>query len=542
MFGLTKDQFLGRTSLDPAWKVIREDGFDYLGDEHPSMAALKTGNPVHNKVAGVLNPIKQDYVWLNINELINRKRNRFELEFKMKHKDGHWVDILSRANAVFNDNGEAIRIIGTHVDISERKVAERQQAETRHELENRNHFIEMILDSLPIGMGVNYVDSGEVTYLNNKFAEIYGWSKADFPNVIVFFNKVFPDPKKREILKARIMNDIASGDPDRMIWEDLEITTSKGDKRIVTAFNIPIFDQNLMISTVQDVTEKRKLEAHVQQTQRMEAIGTLAGGIAHDFNNMLSIIIGNISYVISICNKNSEFEDVLLEALGGAKRAQDLTQQLLTFTKGGEPIKKIHDVNKLVEEAAGFVTHGSKSKCVFKISKAQLMSEVDAGQINQVMSNLIINSDQAMPDGGIINLHTDIVRIEPGNSFEIAAGEYIKITIEDQGIGIEKRHIPKIFEPYFTTKQEGSGLGLATVYSIIKRHHGHITAYSEIGKGTVFHIYLPSSSKSSVESESNLALRHKGHGKILSRIPGTRIPGTDSGDRIPGTGFRGQLT
>jgi hypothetical protein len=100
MFGLTKDQFLGRTSLDPAWKVIREDGFDYLGDEHPSMAALKTGNPVHNKVAGVLNPIKQDYVWLNINELINRKRNRFELEFKMKHKDGHWVDILSRANAV----------------------------------------------------------------------------------------------------------------------------------------------------------------------------------------------------------------------------------------------------------------------------------------------------------------------------------------------------------------------------------------------------------------------------------------------------------
>jgi len=364
-------------------------------------------------------------------------------------------------------------------------------------------------------MGVNYVDSGEVTYLNNKFAEIYGWSKADFPNVIVFFNKVFPDPKKREILKARIMNDIASGDPDRMIWEDLEITTSKGDKRIVTAFNIPIFDQNLMISTVQDVTEKRKLEAHVQQTQRMEAIGTLAGGIAHDFNNMLSIIIGNISYVISICNKNSEFEDVLLEALGGAKRAQDLTQQLLTFAKGGEPIKKIHDVNKLVEEAAGFVTHGSKSKCVFKISKAQLMSEVDAGQINQVMSNLIINSDQAMPDGGIINLHTDIVRIEPGNSFEIAAGEYIKITIEDQGIGIEKRHIPKIFEPYFTTKQEGSGLGLATVYSIIKRHHGHITAYSEIGKGTVFHIYLPSSSKSSVESESNLALRHKGHGKIL---------------------------
>lgn len=261
--------------------------------------------------------------------------------------------------------------------------------------------------------------------------------------------------------------------------------------------------------------EKRQLEKQIRQSQKMESIGTLAGGIAHDFNNMLSVITGNISYALNNVEKNNELYEILLDVQESSKQAQNLTHQLLTFSKGGAPIKKVSNINKLINESAIFSIRGSKANCRFELANDLWLSNVDEGQISQVIGNLIINANQAMPNGGTISIRTENTEIGVDSGAPLSAGRYIKIVVEDQGVGISKNHLPNIFEPYFTTKQKGSGLGLATAYSIIKRHGGHITVYSEIRKGTVFNIYLPASSKGIVELKDKEKYNHAGQGKIL---------------------------
>ncbi|MBF0203744.1 MAG: DUF3365 domain-containing protein [Desulfamplus sp.] len=261
--------------------------------------------------------------------------------------------------------------------------------------------------------------------------------------------------------------------------------------------------------------EKIKVDAQLQQIQKMESIGTLAGGIAHDFNNLLGVITGNVSYSLAKLNRDDELFEVLSEVQDGAKQAQTLTQQLLTFAKGGEPVKKTININQLIKESAQFVVRGSNSRCEYKLSEKVSLVEVDTGQINQVISNLVINANQAMPDGGIIYIKTENIELEPENTLALSAGEYIKITVEDQGVGISKKQLPNIFDPFFTTKQKGNGLGLSTAYSIIKRHGGQITVYSEVEKGTVFNIYLPASLKEVKKNEGKEDSDHQGKGNIL---------------------------
>jgi len=265
----------------------------------------------------------------------------------------------------------------------------------------------------------------------------------------------------------------------------------------------------------EDRTEIMRLEEGVRQAQKMEAIGTLAGGIAHDFNNVLGILTGNISYALSILKKDDPLFEVLSDMMQGTKQGQGLTQQLLTFARGGEPIKNKADINQLLLESATFVTSGSKSKCSFDLAEDPMMAEVDTGQIHQLISNLIINADQAMPGGGIIAIKTQNVSIDRENNMQLDPGSYIQISIEDHGIGIPEEHIPRIFEPYYTTKSKGSGLGLATSYSIARRHGGSMCAYSELGRGAVFHVYLPASAGTADEDNAATVIEHNGQGRVL---------------------------
>lgn len=264
-----------------------------------------------------------------------------------------------------------------------------------------------------------------------------------------------------------------------------------------------------------DVTEKKQFEGHLLRAQKVEAIGALAGGIAHDFNNMLSVITGNVSYALSLVEGTSELKDVLSDVQEGAKQAQDLTRQLLTFAKGGEPIKKPHNINELIEKSAQFGTSGAKSIYKLELADDLWTVEIDSSQITQVMSNIIINANQAMPNGGTVTIHTENVDVTTDTNIHLSKGKYVKISIQDQGTGIQDTHIANIFDPYFTTKEQGSGLGLATAYSIIKRHDGYITANSEVGEGTLFYVYLPASDVDVCDSEHMADQQHSGQGNIL---------------------------
>jgi PAS domain S-box-containing protein len=246
------------------------------------------------------------------------------------------------------------------------------------------------------------------------------------------------------------------------------------------------------VAVFRDTTERSRLEAELLRSSKLESVGILAGGIAHDFNNILTVVMGNLTLAMLDSTVNEAVGRWLGEAERGVLRARDLTQQLLTFAKGGDPVRKTVRLPEVVREAAEFALHGSKVRCEFALAPDLWPADVDKGQIGQVVQNLVINAVQAMPEGGVVRvaIANDTIGAN-GPAGLLVAGSYLRLTIADSGVGIRAEHLARIFDPYFTTKQSGSGLGLATVYSIVRKHQGHIEVGSELGKGTTFTIWLP---------------------------------------------------
>lgn len=262
-----------------------------------------------------------------------------------------------------------------------------------------------------------------------------------------------------------------------------------------------------------DITERKRLEEVSLRIQKLESVGLLAGGIAHDFNNILTVILGNVSMAKRQAASEDEIYKILGEAEMASVRAQALTQQLLTFAKGGAPVRETASIKDLLKESSSFALRGSKAVCEFSIAEDLWPAEVDIGQVSQAINNIMINSNQAMPHGGIIRVAAENLLMENTLGLPIKPGRYIKISIMDQGVGILEEHLLHIFDPYFTTKHEGSGLGLATTHSIIQKHDGHIAAESQVGVGTTFYIYLPASDKAVPDKEEVKLI--KGQGRIL---------------------------
>jgi len=264
-----------------------------------------------------------------------------------------------------------------------------------------------------------------------------------------------------------------------------------------------------------DVTEKQKMEEEFLRTGKLEAVGLLAGGIAHDFNNILTAILGNLNLVKLSIAPGDHLYERLGEAENASLRARDLAQQLLTFAKGGTPIKKATSIRRLLEKSIPFALRGSNIDAEFSFPEDLWPVEIDEGQISQVIHNLVINAQQAMPEGGTLQVRAENYPIAGKETDPpLPAGRYIKVSIRDFGIGIPKEHLQKVFDPYFTTKQKGSGLGLSTSYSIVKKHKGYMTAASGPGKGATFSVYLPAS-LTEIESEKKPEEPVRGKGRVL---------------------------
>jgi nitrogen-specific signal transduction histidine kinase/ActR/RegA family two-component response regulator len=265
--------------------------------------------------------------------------------------------------------------------------------------------------------------------------------------------------------------------------------------------------------------ERHFLVAKQLESVKLEALSLLAGGIAHDFNNILTAVLGNISLAETLIQDQTEPLVALQEAEKAAIRASGLTNQLLNFARGGTPLKQSTDLKQIIEESARFVVRGSSVDCIFSLPDDLWQVDVDKIQIGQVIQNLVINSLQAMPFGGKIVLMAQNVVIDKYNPLQLAQGRYVMLTAEDNGPGIKPEYISRIFDPYFTTKPMGTGLGLSVSYSIIKEHGGYIGVESEINKGTLFHLYLPASSDHGeiLIPEDSMAVQNhtEHHGKIL---------------------------
>jgi len=361
------------------------------------------------------------------------------------------------------------------------------------------------LDTLrSIGDGVIATDTeGRVVFVNRVAQLLTGWSEADAHGRLLSEVFLLIDQKTRT----------AAADPAAKVLENGSITSRPenillvrrdGAERAISDSCAPVLDDEGAVSGVvvvfRDVTEKERMEADLLNEQKLDSIGILAGGIAHDFNNLLTAIAGNITLSKMMAPASQdELMDCLTEAEAACLRATELTHQLLTFAKGGAPVKRTTSLSALLRETAPFALAGSNVRCEFSIPEDLWPVEADPTQIAQVINNLIINAKQAMPNGGTIAVQARNSIVWPEHAPPTETGAYVQVSIRDQGVGIAKEDLQKIFVPYFTTKKTGTGLGLATSYSIIRNHHGYITVDSEVGVGSVFHVYLPASEASAEE-------------------------------------------
>ena len=245
------------------------------------------------------------------------------------------------------------------------------------------------------------------------------------------------------------------------------------------------------VLVIRDVTVRQRFEQEMERTSQLESLGILAGGIAHDFNNILTAVMGNITMAMLDAEGLASVGHYLQEAERATLRARGLTQQLLTFAKGGDPVRTAVLLPEIIREVAEFALHGSRVKCEFDLPPGLWPADADKGQLGQVVQNLVINAVQAMPEGGTIRIGATNETVRPDAQRPFRPGDYVHISVADAGMGIKPEHLAKIFDPYFTTKQQGSGLGLTTVYSIVHKHEGHIEVESEPGHGTTFHLWLP---------------------------------------------------
>jgi two-component system, cell cycle sensor histidine kinase and response regulator CckA len=373
-------------------------------------------------------------------------------------------------------------------------ITERRQAEER--LIGLNAYnrglIEASIDPL---VTIDHV--GKISDVNAATEQMTGVPRQDL--IGSDFSDYFTEPEKAKEGYQRVFKDGLVRD------YPLELRHKDGHVSEVM-YNASVYrDKNGRVSGVfaaaRDITDRKRLEEEQQKVAKLESIGLLAAGIAHNFNNILTVILGSIDIVKMDANPGSENHEVLEQAEKASLRARDLTAQLLTFAKGGVPVKKITSMAELIKDTIDSALSGSNVKCHFSISADLRQAEIDVVQVRQVIYNLVTNARQAMPAGGTIELLAENITIGTTNGADkesmLEAGDYIMISLTDHGSGIPEKNMGKIFDPFFTTRIGAVGLGLATSFSIVRRHGGHIRLASKDGDGSTVYVYLPVAGKSS---------------------------------------------
>ncbi len=424
-----------------------------------------------------------------------------EFEELAQMPDGEFRTYLSKKFPIAGMPGA---ICGISTDITGRKRMEealRESGERLREAQSMAHVGSWDWDI-----------AGNTLFWSDEIYRIFGLEPQQFGATYeAFLSSVHPDD--REAVQLAVRDAIEKNRPYEMVHR---VVRPDGTERLVNERAAVKRDADgrpvRMAGTVQDVTEHKRLEAEILKAQKLDSIGVLAGGIAHDFNNLLLGILGNVSMARTLVRPDDGVAGMLESIEKAALRTKSLTRQLLTFSRGGEPVREPVSIEQVIRDSAELVLRGSETVCDYSIEEGLWPIDADPGQIAQALNNILFNATQAMPDGGRLKVEAANLKVIEGAPLPLAPGRYIKATIRDFGVGIPAKLLPKIFDPFFTTRKKASGLGLAVTYSIIKKHKGHIGVDSEVGRGSAFHIYLPASNAAVQGSDDRLV---KGRGRVL---------------------------
>ena len=446
--GFSRQEALGRTSLELGWLLPAE--------RERMIAAFKRDG----RVGG--------------------------MEVTLTAKDGAPVYCLYSAEPITAEGED--QLLSIALDITGRKRSEEM-------IRKQAQFLELAHDKIIVRD-----KDDRIIYWNRGAEECYGWKREEVLGQVIhpLLKTCFPIPLE-EIQRLLIQNGMWQGEPIHTRRDGTQITVSSRWSRICNDLDGTI----AVLEINRDVSDRLLLQQEQEKNQRLESLGVLAGGIAHDFNNILTAILGNISLARILVGDEHKAAKRLADSEKAVIRASELTQQLLTFARGGEPVKRVVDMLKLIGEAVGFALQGANVRGVIEAESELHPVNADEGQLNQVFSNLLINAKQAMPAGGTVIVTAKNLTVHSGDRLPLANGTYVQIDVADQGGGILPEQLGKIFDPYFTTKPSGTGLGLSTVYSIIKRHGGHISVTSEHGHGTVFRLFLPAAEEAHAPQATN---------------------------------------
>ena len=381
---------------------------------------------------------------------------------------------------MFDEQGRLLGYRGVDRDITERKQAEEA-------LRDREHYLKIIFNSVQAGMVVIDAQTHSIVDANHKAIEMIG---AERSQTIGSICHEFICPAERgKCPITDLGQNVDSSERTLVVAGGQRIPILK------TVAPVILGGRTYLLENFFDISERKRSEEALLKAKKLESVGILAGGIAHDFNNLLTSILGNISFAKMHGNPEDKIFKLLDHAEKASIRASELTKQLITFSKGGVPVKKMAPIGELLEDTAHLSLSGSNVSCRFNIPNDLWPVEIDEGQMRQVIHHIVRNAREAMPEGGVINLLAQNMTLSAKDGLPLKGGKYIKLSVEDHGVGIPQENLSKIFDPYFTTKemgsQKGMGLGLAICYSVIKNHEGLITVESRVGVGTTFHIYLP---------------------------------------------------
>ena len=415
---------------------------------------------------------------------------------------GRHYDIVE--TAMRNQAGAVTGCVLVYADITERiqsEEAQRRSEERYRDLfENTN---DLIVSARP---------DGSIEYVNGAWCSTLGYSRAEAERLSLL-ELLHPscDAACREHLRSLLRGEGGGQVRTTLTAKDGRMVVLEGDVSLMREHGKSVGFRAIL----RDTTEREILEEELRKREKLESVGLLAGGIAHDFNNILTAVLGNISLAQAAAAPGDPVHARLIEAEKAALAARGLTQQLLTFSHGGSPVKRLTSVAQLVRDQTIFSCRGSSVDCQIRTDPALWAVEVDEGQIGQVVNNLVLNAVQSMNNGGTVEVSADNVTVGPQDDPLLPRGNFVRITVHDTGCGIPRENLQRMFDPYFTTKPGGTGLGLAVTYSIVKQHGGHISVDSEWGRGTTFVLYLPASTQALPAPEYSVLEPQHGKGRIL---------------------------